>query len=106
MPLLVRLTYRQSYQNGLSYRSTDRGRAHRHDRWEVLRDPLPCLGFIGAPPDLACLRAEVDPDGVEPVGREPFAHDLGARLRETVREPLPRLAAVARPEVKIGRAHV
>src|SRR2546430_4008279 len=52
----------------------DRRGVHRCDIWQVLRDPLPALPFVGARPDVAVRSPEVEAHGIEAVVVHALAH--------------------------------
>src|SRR5687767_3228623 len=77
--------------------SLDRRGVHRCDVRQVLRDSLPALAFVGARPDVAVCRAEVEAHRIETVVVHALADGLERRaFRQTFIEPVPALALVAR----------
>src|SRR5438309_3310575 len=77
--------------------SRDRRGVHRRDVRQVLRDALPALAFVGAGPDVAVRRTEVEAHRIEAIVMHSFAHGFHWRaLRQPLVEPIPGLALVGR----------
>src|SRR5690349_10433569 len=79
--------------------SVDNQRLHRTYRRQMLGDAVPAVALIGAGVQRAGAGAEIDPGGLQPIGRHRLTQhaEEGVLLRQTVAQRPPAFSAVTRP---------